>query len=87
MSKVRNISITTAISEAIDVSMTKDKNLICYGLGTTDPKGIFGTTLNLEKKFGDQHAYRMTVWRSLLEPAMEKDMVAIMILLTHLCHL
>jgi acetoin:2,6-dichlorophenolindophenol oxidoreductase subunit beta len=57
MSKVRNISITTAISEAIDVSMTKDKNLICYGLGTTDPKGIFGTTLNLEKKFGSERVF------------------------------
>ena len=30
--------------------MKKDKNLLCYSLGVTDPKGVFGTTLNLEKK-------------------------------------
>ena len=32
--------------------MKKDKDVICYGLGVTDPKGVFGTTLNLEKSFG-----------------------------------
>ena len=49
---MREISYTQAINEGIDQSMQIDKNLICFGLGTTDPKGIFGTTLGLEKKYG-----------------------------------
>ena len=57
MPKNRQLSVINAISEAIDVSMKKDKNLICYGLGTTDPKGIFGTTLNLEKKYGKNRVF------------------------------
>ena len=35
-------------------AMTKDSKMICYGLGVTDPKNIFGTTKNLEKKFGKE---------------------------------
>ena len=27
-----------AINEGLDYSLKKDKNLICYGLGVTDPK-------------------------------------------------
>ncbi len=57
MSKKRNISVVKAINEAIDLSMNKDKSLICYGLGTTDPKGIFGTTLSLEKKYGKRRVF------------------------------
>jgi acetoin:2,6-dichlorophenolindophenol oxidoreductase subunit beta len=57
MPKVKNISVVNAINEAIDVSMQKDKDLICYGLGTTDPKGIFNTTLNLEKKYGKNRVF------------------------------
>ena len=57
MHKNRNISVVSAINEAIDLSMKRDKNLVCYGLGTTDPKGIFGTTLNLEKKYGKNRVF------------------------------
>jgi pyruvate/2-oxoglutarate/acetoin dehydrogenase E1 component len=32
--------------------MKVSKKVICFGLGVTDPKGVFGTTLGLEKKFG-----------------------------------
>ena len=31
--------------------MEEDNRVICKDWGT-DPKGVFGTTLNLEKKFG-----------------------------------
>ena len=31
--------------------MKKNKNVILMGLGVDDPKGIFGTTLDLNKKF------------------------------------
>ncbi len=56
---MRIISYANAINEAIDQSMELDKNLICFGLGTTDPKGIFGTTLGLEKKYGSERVFDM----------------------------
>lgn len=46
-----------AINLAISESMKIDKSLICYGLGVTDPKGIFGTTLNLENTFGSNRVF------------------------------
>ena len=37
--------------------MKKDKNMLCFGLGTTDPKGIFSTTINLKKKIGIKRVF------------------------------
>ena len=51
------ISLANAINSAISRAMTKDKNMICYGLGVTDPKNIFGTTKNLEKNFGKERVF------------------------------
>ena len=48
-----------AINEAIFQSMEKDPDIICYGLGVTDPMGVFGTTLNLEKNFGANRVFDM----------------------------
>ena len=52
-----SIKFSQAINEAIEYSMKANKNVICYGLGATDPKNIFGTTLilkkNLEKRVFD----------------------------------
>ena len=56
---MREISYANAINEAIDQSMELDEDLICFGLGTTDPKGIFGTTLGLEKKYGTERVFDM----------------------------
>ena len=59
--KVKNqlISFVDAINEAITIAMTVDENVICYGLGVTDPKGVFGTTIGLEKKFGTDRVFDM----------------------------
>ena len=38
-----------AINEALVFSMRRDKKMICYGLGVTDPKEVFSTTSNLKK--------------------------------------
>jgi len=57
MPKTTPITFTDAINDALFLSMKKDKNMICYGLGITDPKNIFGTTKNLLKKFGDQRVF------------------------------
>ena len=54
---MRNIKYFEAINEAIKIAMQTDKNVICYGLGVTDPKGVFGTTLGLEQKFGSNRVF------------------------------
>jgi len=50
--KKRILSASQAIHEATDQTLKKDKNLILIGEGINDPKGIFGTTSNLYKKYG-----------------------------------
>ncbi len=56
-SKYKIISMSSAINEALNYSMKKDKNMLCFGLGTTDPKGIFSTTINLKKRFGIKRVF------------------------------
>ena len=48
-----------AINEALHEAMQLDSSVICYGLGVTDPKAVFGTTLNLEKQFGPERVFDM----------------------------
>ena len=55
--KTKLITMSKAINEALVFSMKKDKKLLCFGLGTTDPKGIFSTTINLENKFGNKRVF------------------------------
>ena len=50
----RIISSSEAILEATDQYLKKSKNFLVIGEGVNDPKGIFGTTLDLSKKYG-QH--------------------------------
>ena len=57
--KPRKITFAEAINEALGQALRKDKNLICYGLGVTDPKAVFGTTKGLEKKFGSSRVFDM----------------------------
>ena len=51
---IMNTSFSGAINKAFFDSMKEDKKVICMGLGVTDPKGVFGTTVNLEKYFGPE---------------------------------
>ena len=39
--------------------MKKYKNVFIFGLGVPDPKGIFGTTIGLQKKFGNHRVFDM----------------------------
>ncbi len=48
----RELKFSQAINEAIDLCMAKDPSVFIMGLGVPDPKGIFGTTLGLQKKYG-----------------------------------
>lgn len=46
-----------SINYALDVSLKKDPNMICYALGINDPKFTFGTTKGLQKKFGIKRVF------------------------------
>ncbi len=46
------ITFAAAINEALHLAMDIDDSVICYGLGATDPKAIFGTTAGLADRFG-----------------------------------
>jgi pyruvate/2-oxoglutarate/acetoin dehydrogenase E1 component len=41
--------------------LKKNKKVICYGLGINDPKGIFGTTKNLRKIFGNKRIFDVPI--------------------------
>jgi pyruvate dehydrogenase E1 component beta subunit len=57
--KLREITFAQAINEATHQAMQEDSSVICFGLGVTDPGGIFGTTLGLEKAFGSERVFDM----------------------------
>lgn len=40
------------INEGLDEILSSDQKALIMGLGVTDPKGIFGTTLGLIEKYG-----------------------------------
>ena len=47
----RNLFFFESIKEAIESSIKKDNKVILMGLGVDDPKGVFGTTLNIHRKY------------------------------------
>ena len=51
------LSYAQAIREAIATAMRADPGVVAFGLGTDDPKGVFGTSLNLHKEFGPDRAF------------------------------
>ncbi|MDC3119480.1 hypothetical protein OA430_00615 [Candidatus Pelagibacter sp.] len=53
----RELTFNKAINEAIFQSMSIDKNVICYGLGVTDPRRVFYTTEGLVEKFGNKRVF------------------------------
>lgn len=53
------ISFANAINAALAEAMARDPNVICYGLGIDDPKGVFGTTLGLRERFGPERVFDM----------------------------
>ncbi|MCX5696375.1 MAG: pyruvate dehydrogenase complex E1 component subunit beta [Candidatus Omnitrophica bacterium] len=57
----RKITFAQAILEATGQCMEKDKSVYVMGLGVTDPKGVFGTTLGLKDKYGAERVLDMPV--------------------------
>ena len=56
---MRTITFAKAINEALSQALEIDKSVICYGLGVPDPKGVFGTTLDLQQRFGPDRVFDM----------------------------
>lgn len=50
-------NFANAINDALHVAMALDPVVICYGLGITDPKAVFGTTANLAQRFGVERVF------------------------------
>ena len=49
LTKKNTKKFSKIINYTIHDLMRRNKKVICFGLGINDPKGIFGTTLNLKK--------------------------------------
>lgn len=56
---IRNLKYFQAINEAIDQCMEKDPSVYIMGMGVPDPKGVFGSTLGLLQKYGNQRVMDM----------------------------
>ena len=46
----KKLTFAKAINASIEAAIKKDKKVVLIGLGVDDPKGVFGTTLNIHKK-------------------------------------
>lgn len=57
----RTIKYFEALNEAQDLCMAKDQNVFLFGLGISDPAGIFGSTKNLCEKYGKKRVVDMPV--------------------------
>ena len=53
----RRISYAEAIHEALDQALGLDPAVFIMGQGVDDPSGMFGTTLNLHKKYGSDRIF------------------------------
>ena len=51
------ISYAQAINKALNEEMTRNKKLVCFGLGANDSLKFFGTTKGLKEKFGEQRVF------------------------------
>ena len=51
------ITYAQAINKALTEEMSRNKKLICFGLGVNDSLNFFGTTKGLEKKFGPKRVF------------------------------
>ena len=58
---MRELKFSDAIVEATVSCMEHDSTVLVIGLGAPDPKGIFGTTIGLQDKFGDERVFDMPV--------------------------
>tara|TARA_B100000795_G_scaffold266622_2_gene250091 strand:- start:4859 stop:5932 length:1074 start_codon:yes stop_codon:yes gene_type:complete len=50
-------TFSEAVNQALDIALEIDDKVICYGLGVDDPKRIFGTTFDLQEKYGKHRVF------------------------------
>lgn len=55
----RTLTYAEAIREALEVCLAKDPAVYLIGLGVPDPKGVFGTTVGLQQRYGPQRVMDM----------------------------
>jgi len=53
------MTFAEAIRDALRLALAQDPRVICYGLGVTDPLGVFGTTAKLGDRFGPDRVFDM----------------------------
>jgi len=51
------ITYREAVNQALFQEMERDQSVFVYGLDITDHKGIFGSTLGLQEKFGSERCF------------------------------
>lgn len=80
----RLLTFSQAINEATDLCMAKDPAVYVMGLGVPDPKGIFGSTLGLQQKYGDMRVMDMpTSENGMTGVAIGSALVGMRPILTH----
>lgn len=53
----RELSYAEALYEAVAQEMERDPSVFVYGMGVDDPKGMYGTTRDLHKRFGAERCF------------------------------
>lgn len=53
----RTLSFVDAVREAAELEMTRDPNVVVFGLDVDDPKAIQGTTRGLPERFGPDRCF------------------------------
>ena len=53
----RKLSYAHAIREALELALTHDERVFVMGQGVDDPVGMFGITLHLHKKYGEDRVF------------------------------
>lgn len=73
-----------SIRKSIEESLRTNKEMICCGLGVTDPKGIFNTTTDLHKEFGSKRVFDMpTSENAMTGVGIGAAIMGIKVLMTH----
>ena len=54
---MRELTFANAVKEGLETALRLDSRVIVFGLGVTDPYGVFGTTLGLKEMFGDNRVF------------------------------
>jgi pyruvate dehydrogenase E1 component beta subunit len=68
---MRDITYAEAIREGFATALQRDPSVMVIGLGIPDPKGVFGTSIGLQKEFGSERVMDM--------PCSENGMTGIML--------